>query len=235
VLPKVIKNILRPIKRRLFSPPIPFTQKMVEKYCRGFGLEIGPGDTSYTKVGSTIYLDKYPTRDMVGERTFLTADTVRIPIKENTFDYIFSAHCLEHVPDTIKVLKEWIRVLKPGGKLLIVLPHGGRTFDKGRLFSTLEHHILDYENKVNHLDQTHWKEFEQYSIPQFDHGWKKEAQKEDGSWDFPWIVRNGHIHYHVWTETQMGKLLEHLKGEIILSSPEVPDRQDSFMIAAQFN
>ncbi|SVE00910.1 uncharacterized protein METZ01_LOCUS453764, partial [marine metagenome] len=91
---------------------------MVEKYCRGFGLEIGPGDTSYTKVGSPIYLDKYPTLDKVGERTFLTADTVRIPIKENTFDYIFSAHCLEHVPDTIKVLKEWIRVLKPGGKLL---------------------------------------------------------------------------------------------------------------------
>jgi len=206
---------------------------MVDKFCTGFGLEIGPGSKSYTKVESTIYLDKYPTREKVGERTFLTADTIEIPIKENTFDYIFSAHCLEHVPNTIKVLKEWIRVLKPGGILFLVLPHGERTFDRGRKMTTLEHHVLDYKNKANHTDSTHWEEIEKYCIPQEDHPWKEKALRPDGSWDFPWLADIGVLHYHVWSEVEIGKLLKYLGGEILLSIPEVSDRKDSFMVVAR--
>ena len=235
MIPKIIKEALRPIKNLILPPDTPYTQKMVQKYCTGFGLEVGPGARSYTSLDSTIYLDKYPTLEKTHTRKFLIADALTIPVKTNTFDFILSAHCLEHCPDTIKVLREWIRISKPGGKLFIVLPHGERTFDRGRELTSLEHHISDYENRVDHLDKTHWGEFEQYSIPQFDHLWKPEAQNEDGSWNFPWIVQNGHLHYHVWTEVELENLLRYLGMEIIFSTPEVPDRTDSFLVVAQVN
>lgn len=42
--------------------------------------------------------------------------------KNNCMDYIFSSHCLEDFEDKAEVLREWIRVLKEGGLLLLYLP-----------------------------------------------------------------------------------------------------------------
>jgi len=36
---------------------------------------------------------------------------------------VFSSHLLEHMPDPLATLKEWWRVIKPGGYLVLYLPH----------------------------------------------------------------------------------------------------------------
>ena len=38
-------------------------------------------------------------------------------------DYIFSSHCLEHLPDWVRVLDYWSSKLKYGGTLFLYLPH----------------------------------------------------------------------------------------------------------------
>ena len=38
-------------------------------------------------------------------------------------DYIFSSHCLEHIPDWVNVLIYWKGCLKPGGVIFLYLPH----------------------------------------------------------------------------------------------------------------
>ena len=38
-------------------------------------------------------------------------------------DFVYSSHTLEHIPDHVKALKEWFRILKPGGYLCLYLPH----------------------------------------------------------------------------------------------------------------
>jgi ADP-heptose:LPS heptosyltransferase/predicted SAM-dependent methyltransferase len=38
-------------------------------------------------------------------------------------DFIFSSHLLEHIHDHLKALREWWRILKPGGHLCLYLPH----------------------------------------------------------------------------------------------------------------
>ena len=38
-------------------------------------------------------------------------------------DWIFSSHLLEHIVDYKKALREWWRVLKDGGRLILYLPH----------------------------------------------------------------------------------------------------------------
>lgn len=39
-----------------------------------------------------------------------------------SMDFVFSSHLLEHIADYPKALKEWMRVLKPGGYLILYLP-----------------------------------------------------------------------------------------------------------------
>ena len=37
-------------------------------------------------------------------------------------DFVFSSHCLEHMQDPYLALKEWYKILKPGGYLFILVP-----------------------------------------------------------------------------------------------------------------
>ncbi|MDO9397976.1 MAG: methyltransferase domain-containing protein, partial [Herbiconiux sp.] len=45
-----------------------------------------------------------------------------LPFKDGAFDFIVSHHSLEHMRDTEKTLREWLRVLKEGGRIAIVMP-----------------------------------------------------------------------------------------------------------------
>jgi predicted SAM-dependent methyltransferase len=48
----------------------------------------------------------------------------RFPFDDNTFDYAFSEHMIEHIPHAVgqHMINECYRVLKPGGRLRITTP-----------------------------------------------------------------------------------------------------------------
>lgn len=50
------------------------------------------------------------------------ADATSIPFLENSFDIAVALDVLEHIQDESEALKEWLRVLRPGGKLIISVP-----------------------------------------------------------------------------------------------------------------
>ena len=83
-------------------------------------------------------------------------DLWRIPSER--YDFVLSSHSLEHTANPIKALKEWVRVLKAEGILLLVLPHKERTFDHRRPTTELRHMIADYENETAEDDLTHLPE-----------------------------------------------------------------------------
>ena len=43
-------------------------------------------------------------------------------VSDESLDFVHSSHCLEHMVDPRIALDHWIRVLKPGGHLVIVVP-----------------------------------------------------------------------------------------------------------------
>jgi len=43
-------------------------------------------------------------------------------VVDNTFDFVYSSHCLEHLNDPYEGLKNWYRVTKPNGYLIITIP-----------------------------------------------------------------------------------------------------------------
>jgi SAM-dependent methyltransferase len=46
-----------------------------------------------------------------------------LPFEDNSLDYVYSSHCLEHISDYKNYIKEALRVLKPGGYIITVVPH----------------------------------------------------------------------------------------------------------------
>ncbi len=51
-------------------------------------------------------------------------DATNIPVSDANFDVILCTEVLEHVPEPIKVINEFARILKPGGKVLLTAPLG---------------------------------------------------------------------------------------------------------------
>lgn len=203
---------------------------LVNRYCCGKGLEVGPGGAPYSQLPDTVYVDKFYQSN---DDRFVSANADDLPFENNRFNFVISSHCLEHCPNTLKALQEWIRVVSHGGILFLVLPHGERTFDKGRQLTSLEHHIEDWRREVGKEDSTHWEEFAEHSIPGYPHAWIDKARKQDGSWDFEWIVENGHLHYHVWTQNEIIDVLKYLGCFILVCLEELIERTDSFVVIAR--
>jgi len=51
-------------------------------------------------------------------------DIASIPVPNAAFDAILCSEVLEHLPEPIKVITEFARILKPGGKIIITAPLG---------------------------------------------------------------------------------------------------------------
>lgn len=50
---------------------------------------------------------------------FLASDVQSVPFADNTFDWIVSCECLEHLPEPQRMAAEMFRVLKPGGRFCL--------------------------------------------------------------------------------------------------------------------
>lgn len=68
---------------------------------------------------------------------FEVCDATRLKFADASFDRLISIYNLEHLPQPHLVLKEWRRVIKPGGVLTIAIPlDGGIAWRLGRYLST---------------------------------------------------------------------------------------------------
>lgn len=47
----------------------------------------------------------------------------RLPFEEGSVDTVYASHTLEHIPDPLEAIREWFRVLKVGGHLVLAVPH----------------------------------------------------------------------------------------------------------------
>jgi SAM-dependent methyltransferase len=43
-------------------------------------------------------------------------------VEDNFFDFVHSSHCLEHLNDPAEGLRNWLRVIKPGGYIVALVP-----------------------------------------------------------------------------------------------------------------
>ena len=79
-------------------------------------------------------------------------------IANNKYDFLLSCHSLEHIANPIKTLKNWNKVLKDGGKIIVVLPDKDFTFDHNRPYTTFAHLLDDFKSETDEHDTTHFQE-----------------------------------------------------------------------------
>ena len=111
--------------------------EIVNKYLLGLkGVEIGRA--SYANYGiDAINIDRVDIRKTNNDNVYfkeqikfgniitrvdLIADGDNLPFKDNTLDFVFTSHVLEHFYDPIKALQEWYRIIKIGGYVFIDNP-----------------------------------------------------------------------------------------------------------------
>jgi len=62
---------------------------------------------------------------------YIRADGLRLPFRSAVFDVVFAIEVIEHVPDEQQLLNETMRVLRPGGRLILTTPNDSiRIFPK---------------------------------------------------------------------------------------------------------
>lgn len=64
----------------------------------------------------------YISADRYNPQAMLPIDICNIQFAEQSFDLIYCSHVLEHVPDDRQALREFHRILKPGGYAVILVP-----------------------------------------------------------------------------------------------------------------
>jgi SAM-dependent methyltransferase len=96
--------------------------------------------------------------DAPAGRQFIAEASDLLEIADASYDYVLSSHCIEHLANPLRGIAEWRRVLKPGGLLILVLPHRDGTFDHRRPVTQFAHLLADHAADMPESDLTHLDE-----------------------------------------------------------------------------
>ena len=91
-------------------------QLLAEAGARYYGLDIAPAPCELMRFRLANVSPALPANIKVGS-------ALACPFPDNDFDYVFSLGCFHHTGDTARCISEVCRVLKPGGRAVIMLYH----------------------------------------------------------------------------------------------------------------
>jgi SAM-dependent methyltransferase len=142
-------------------------------------------------------------------------------VVDNSYDFVLSSHNLEHFANPVKALKEWRRITRPNGALILVLPDYRRTFDHRRAPTPVDHMLEDYSRNVGEDDATHVPEV--LRLHDLDMDWtlkthsivELSARSTDN-------LSNRILHHHVFDEFNSAKLLTEVGAEILALELALP-------------
>jgi len=90
----------------------------------------------------------YVSADIDDPRAELNFDIQDIPLPPDTVDVIVCSHVLEHVPDDRRATRELVRILRPGGVALVLVPQ-----DPSRSETYEDPSITSPEDRLAHFWQ----------------------------------------------------------------------------------
>ena len=89
-----------------------------EIYLVGDGIDIGAGPDGLSK-----QLHHFPAITSFKDWDIDDGDATHMDgVPQNTYDFVHSSHCLEHVGDACQALVNWVRITKPGGHIVVLVP-----------------------------------------------------------------------------------------------------------------
>ena len=107
-----MKECSKSIQRRLVD------SHFVRRYFVGDGLDIGGEPDPLS-----LYKELFPLMRHIRTWDLKDGDAQYLKgVSDGSFDFVHSSHCLEHLVDPVEGLRNWLRVLREGGYLVITFP-----------------------------------------------------------------------------------------------------------------
>jgi SAM-dependent methyltransferase len=168
VLPPRVRHRLWDVYTRVVTAYRLITRhrsRFVSSYLTGLkGIEIGAGSHNRFYLDA-INVDRFGESDTAYKREerrlarrAAKVDVVSpgdcLPFDDQSYDFVFSSHVIEHFPDPIKALREWVRVARR--YVVVVAPHRDRTFDAGRPLSTVAELMERNRSGFSSEEDRHW-------------------------------------------------------------------------------
>lgn len=100
-------------------------RSFVARWCQGNGVDCGAGGDAIRPEAIAIdrHLWEPGSADFGKSPIHLRGDAFNLHwFRDGVLDYVYSSHAIEDADDTCAVLREWLRVLKRGGYLVICAP-----------------------------------------------------------------------------------------------------------------
>ena len=145
-------------------------------------------------------------------------------IPDSVYDFLISAHVIEHTKNPLGSLEQWCRVLVPGGLIYLIVPDKRAIFDHKRVRSTLPHVILDYYRPSSERDFEHYLD---YAIHVHDKTGSEAIDEADRL-----LKTDYSIHFHVFIPSDIKAMLEwfstHVRKIEIVEGPVMAPGSDEF-------
>jgi len=138
-------------------------------------------------------------------------------IQSQSYDFVFSSHCLEHIANPLKAVKEWLRVIQNNGYLILIVPEKSQCFDHRRDHTTFQTILSQYEKNVGEEDLS--------TLPEI-------LEKHDLTMDLPagnleqFTLRsqrnleNRCLHHYVYSPELLHEICKFVKGEFVFTHTE---------------
>lgn len=146
------KNVYPQFQSKGFAAKFAFP--FAQQVCRGNGYDIGgnrlqwaykDADGKSAMLIDPLYSEKYDAYNL----PFESGKPLKV-------DYIFSSHCLEHLPNWVQALDYWHSVLHKGGVLFLYLPDYSQSY--WRPWHNTKHvHVLTPQMLRDYLTDRGWQ------------------------------------------------------------------------------
>lgn len=137
-----MKELSKSIPRRLRDP------NFMRQYFVGTGVDIGGKPDPLS-----LYREFFPLMGDVRVWDLEDGDAQYMAsVPDNTFDFVNSSHCLEHLRDPAEGLRNWLRILKPGGYIVSLVPDED-LYEQGQFPST---NNLDHKHTFTIFKEKSW-------------------------------------------------------------------------------
>lgn len=214
--------------------------RLSHQHISGSGIEIGGLHAPlHVKIGvKVVYVDRVGHEELKQ----VHSDVVAIPnnlvidnaetlatFADNSQDFVIANHVFEHTEDPIKTIKNWLRVLKPGGTIYAAIPDKRQTFDRKRNCTPFSHLMLDHLNGPEASRMDHYVDwFQNADFP--DAGINVLGRAQDA------FEKQANIHFHVWDHAGIIEMFDRFQASFGLIDLEIhPNGSEVIVICKKGN
>lgn len=170
-----LRRILRRLRHLppdfLLHQPLPALRNLVgnhpsplaDRYLRGLrGVELG-GTAHNTFFLDTVNVDYVAVPDTSDAQrrhagrvmaVDVLAPAHALPFADDSYDFVLASHTLEHIPDPVRALLEWVRVARR--YVFLLLPQRENHWDRLRLLTSVEELLDRYACGFDSRENRHW-------------------------------------------------------------------------------